>query len=294
MINGDNNLSFFDRIYYFIQCVVNHKKGSNFYLKSLSPKLSIKNLETDKLSPSRLLCDAFWNTIDFKFLEKQLHAKLNIIDLGCGKGAYGNFIKKLADKSFDSYTGLDIYKDKKFPSNFKHIKSKAEDAYKFINKDNNFIMSQSALEHIESDFDAIKKITMVLIKKKNPFIQIHMVPASCSLWLYLWHGWRQYSKSNLSFFAEKLIYDFPINVSLVPLGSKNTFWVHFKNITLPYYTDKKIRRYGWYNQKGVNDKILRSVLLDLNCNREKMNSFWAFIISSKSIELHFKNQIKKK
>ena len=39
-------------------------------------------------------------------------------------------------------------------------------------------MSQSALEHIESDFDAIKKITKVLIKNKEPFIQIHMVPSA--------------------------------------------------------------------------------------------------------------------
>ena len=85
MINGDNKLSFFNRIYYFAQCVLNHKKGSNFYLKTLTPKLSIKNLQTNKLSPSRLLCDAFWNTIDFKFLAKQLNAKLNIIDLDVEK-----------------------------------------------------------------------------------------------------------------------------------------------------------------------------------------------------------------
>jgi len=288
MINGDNKLSFSNRIYYFVQCVLNHKKGSNFYLKSLSPKLSIQNLETYKLSPSRLLCDAFWNTIDFKFLAEQLNAKLNIIDIGCGNGNYGNFIRKIADKSFDSYTGLDIYKDEKFPSYFQHIKSKAEDAHKFLKKNHNFIMSQSTLEHIEFDFDTIKEMTRVLIENKEPFIQIHMVPSASSLWLYLWHGWRQYSRKNLSLLAERLIDYFPLNFTLIPIGSKNTFWAHFKNITLPYYTDRKIRRYGWHIRDGATDRILKSVLLDLNCNKEEMNSFWAFIISSESIKLHFK------
>ncbi len=291
MINGDNKLSTIKRLLYFIQCIIDHNKGSHFHLDILNPKLSIKNMEINKLSPSRLLCDAFWNTIDYKGLSKQLGAKLNIIDLGCGNGDYGKFIKKLADKSFGSYTGLDIYKDKKFPSYFSHIKSKAENTYKFVKKDNNFIMSQSALEHIESDFDAIKEVTSTLIKNKKPFLQIHMVPAAYSLWLYLWHGWRQYSKKNLSLFSEKLTKDFPLNISIVPIGGKNTFWSHFNNITIPYYTNKKIRINGWYTQKGVARNILKSVLLDLNCNTEKMNTFWAFIISSKSVELKFKSII---
>ena len=100
MINGDNKLSIIKRMLYFIQCMINHKKGSNFHIKILNPKLSIKNIKINKLSPSRLLCDAFWNTLDFKKLSKQLDAKLNIIDLGCGNGNYGDFIKKLANKSF--------------------------------------------------------------------------------------------------------------------------------------------------------------------------------------------------
>ena len=131
-------------------------------------------------------------------------------------------------------------------------------------------------------------MTRVLIENKEPFIQIHMVPSASSLWLYLWHGWRQYSRKNLSLLAERLIDYFPLNFTLIPIGSKNTFWAHFKNITLPYYTDRKIRRYGWHIRDGATDRILKSVLLDLNCNKEEMNSFWAFIISSESIKLHFK------
>ena len=115
-----------------------------------------------------------------------------------------------------------------------------------------------------------------------------MVPSASSLWLYLWHGWRQYSRTNLSLLAERLIDDFPLNIALVPIGGKNTFLTHFQNITLPYYTDRKIRKYGWHIRKGATDRILKSVLLDLNCNKEKMNSFWAFVISSESVELHFK------
>ena len=60
-----------------------------------------------------------------------------------------------------------------------------------------------------------------------------MLPASKSLWLYLWHGYRQYSKKNLMNIINKLKEKYEINISVVPLGGNYSFWTHLKNITLP-------------------------------------------------------------
>ena len=74
----------------------------------------------------------------------------------------------------------------------------------YINKKINFVISQSALEHIEKDTFVIEEITKKLSENNTPYIQIHMVPACKCLWLYLWHGYRQYSKKNLSNISNQL------------------------------------------------------------------------------------------
>ena len=66
MINGDKKLSIFEHFVYFIQCIIEHRKSSNYDLKLLHPKLSIKGLENKIGSPSRILCNAFWNSINYK------------------------------------------------------------------------------------------------------------------------------------------------------------------------------------------------------------------------------------
>ena len=120
------------------------------------------------------------------------------MEIGCGSGLYGIFLKQITGSYFSSYTGLDIYKNDSYPKEGNHIISKAENVYSHINKETNFIMSQSSLEHIEKDTFAVEEITKKLIENEKPFIQIHMVPASKSLWLYLWHGYRPVCYTNLT------------------------------------------------------------------------------------------------
>ena len=65
-INGDNPGSIKNRLLYFYQCLNNHRKGNNKECEILNPTLSMANLDTFGKTPSRLLCDALWNTIDYK------------------------------------------------------------------------------------------------------------------------------------------------------------------------------------------------------------------------------------
>ena len=187
-INGDNPGGILNRFIYFFQCLINQNKGSDKYIKIHNPTLSILNIETFNKSPSRLLCDGFWNSINYENLKSQLNSNLNFFDIGCGRGEYGKLLKKLSNKSFGSYTGLDIYKSKHYPSEFNHVLDSAENVFNHISKKINFIISQSTLEHIENDIYVIEEITKKALSNNNSFVQIHMIPANPILWLHLWHG----------------------------------------------------------------------------------------------------------
>ena len=137
----------------------------------------------------------------------------------------------------------------------------------------------------------MEEITKKLTKNDKYFIQIHMVPASMCLWLYLWHGYRQYSKKNLSNILNQLEKKFNINTSIVPIGGSNSFWTFLRYITIPVYFKKFIlndKHFRWYNQKNVEKKIIESVNKELDCNQEKP-VFWALVLTSKNINI--KNDI---
>lgn len=286
-INGDNPGKIVNRFLYFYQCLSDQRKGISENCDIFKPSLSISNLDTFNKTPSRLLCDAFWNSINYENLKLKLDSNLNFFDIGCGSGSYGKFLKKITGKYFSSYTGLDIYKNQNYPKEFNHINSSADEVYKYINLNSNFIISQSALEHIEKDTFVLEEITKKLIENQKPFVQIHMVPASICLWLYLWHGYRQYSKKNLSTISDQLKNKFNINLSIVPVGGSNSFWTHLKYITIPVYFKKFIlndKQFKWFDQKIVEEKIIESINRELNCDKEKP-VFWSIIITSKNINI---------
>ena len=288
-INGDKIKGFINRILYFYQCLSDQQSGGNKYVKINNPTLSTSDIKTFGKSPSRLLCETFWNSINYENLELQLRSKINFFDIGCGSGHHGELYKNLSKESFDSYTGLDIYKHDQFPSKFTHIVDKAENISQHLNKKINFITSQSSLEHVEKDTLVIEQLTKKLTANYAPFIQIHMLPASKALWLYLWHGYRQYSEKNLANLGNNLQKEFQVNVSIVPLGGSNSFWAHLKLITIPVCARLLIKdkNFKWWNQKNIEKKIINSISEELNC-RSKSPVFWTLIISSKNIDLKYK------
>ena len=293
-INGDEPSNIFTKLLYFYQCIKNHRKGTDESCKIYSPTLTISNLNTFDKSPPRLLSDALFNSIDYENLKLQLNSNLNFFDIGCGSGKYGTLLKKISNKFFGNYTGLDLYKNKEYPPEFNHINDTAENCFKYIDSKINFVLSHSALEHMEKDIIIIDEITKKLNENNTNFIQIHIVPASKSLWLYLLHGYRQYSKKNLSYISSQLKKKYDVDTSIIPLGGKSSFWLHLRYITLPYYFRKWILKdkiFKWSDQKDIEKKIIKSVNSELNCKNQNP-IFWAFIINSKNIKIKdklFKN-----
>ena len=121
--------------------------------------------------------------------------QFTFFDIGCGAGNYAYRYKRLTDKKFGSYRGLD-HKSYDINNEFEIIIDDAENSFKYISEETNIVVSQSALEHVQRDLLTVNKITEALTSQNKKFLQIHLVPASSSIFLYLWHGWRQYSKKS--------------------------------------------------------------------------------------------------
>jgi hypothetical protein len=285
MINGDNIKGFWDRLLYFPQCIIAAMKGSRKNLDIVSIKL--KEIDFSSGSPVRNLSNMFWETLDWKNLTYQLGGAVNIFDIACGSGNYGIRYQNLLGEGFGSYTGIDIYKDKKFPTKYKHILNKAEKSTDYLDG-HNLIVSQSGLEHIENDKFVLKKITKFLNDSKKPFIQIHVVPASASLILYLWHGWRQYSAKNLGAISKILTSSKKIKVKAIPLGGWTSFYTHLRQITIPHLLKRmlKIKLSSYNIKKSTKLKKIKSSVLKDKYSKDYIPINWVFIIYSDGIDFN--------
>jgi hypothetical protein len=291
MVNGDEKNSVLKNGLYFVQCLYNHRRGFvDNSITILTPKLDIDEVFEVGPTPGRLLCNGVWISLDYQNLECQLGGKLNFLDLGCGSGRYGPFLRDASKASFGNYAGMDIYKDVKFPAHYEHILGSAEDAIENIREDVNFLFSQSVLEHIKGDKAVLSAITGRLAGSGKPFIQIHMLPASASLWLYLWHGWRQYSFRNLCGIARDLKRDFNVDVYAVPLGGWRSFWTHLTGITAHKVLQNVFSRIGVsLNAAGESgSRIRRAVASESKCSNARMPIFWSLIIVRKGVRVKFK------
>jgi len=290
MINGDNVAGIWKRLAYFPQCLMNHMRGESSAVAIRQVELKQANLgKFGRGSPSRIVCNMLWSEIDFRAISKSFDEPLHFFDIGCGKGEYGLYMQELSQKFFGSYVGLDMYKADSFPDNFEHILSDAANAANAISSNVNFIMSQSALEHIEHDSMTIESVTNKLLLNKRKFIQVHMVPAPSSLWLYLWHGWRQYSKKSLSKLVSKSIRNNDdLNVFAIPICGPSCFKTHFFRITIFSYIlilRGKRKEKSWESFPLVHEKIEIAVKNDLKAKSIKNNAFWAVVIASKGCDL---------
>ncbi len=186
-LSGDKHLNRKEKIYYLFS---NFIKGffSNFvYLKT--KYLNYDENELNKDSPGRSSLN--------QFLKKELNKispekRIKILDIGCGSGYIRKLLIEMGYTGY--YTGVDIYEHKdfkkysynKFENNF--IISKIED---YLTEDKyDLVLTNFVLEHIENDAGTLIKCDNLVDRNGK---QIHILPSFWSLFLYLWHGYRQYN-----------------------------------------------------------------------------------------------------
>lgn len=284
MINGDRkDLRSWEKLRYFPQCISGWRQGKAAPKIRLD-KLYLQLVDEPTGTPARKLSNMLWASIDWDNLASQLGHDVHLFDIGCGRGAYGLKYKDFLGNNFGSYTGLDIYKHAAFPDEFQHVCDKAENISAHIGRQN-LVVSQSALEHIEHDIDALKKAVAAQMASGKPFVQIHLLPAPASLFEYFWHGWRQYSAKNLSAMAQEISVAGDVTIRAIPLGGVRSFLVHFLNITVPSLLDRLLKRpYRDRTSEGSKTfvKINKAVLKDRQASA-RLPSFWALIICSDGV-----------
>ena len=197
--SGDKKLSFFKKILWLIISYINIQftgkidKKISFIKFKINTKLLVKNNLFKSKSPIRLICNVFWQSIDWDKVEHKLDNKLKLLEVGCGDGRYFSFIKKISKIKKINYIGIDIQKKKIKPEkNLNFFLDSAYNVNYYLNKVN-FLFTQSAIEHFKYDIIFFKKISKFLNKKKKKFIQIHLFPAESTFYTYLFHGYRHYN-----------------------------------------------------------------------------------------------------
>ncbi|MCR4378618.1 MAG: class I SAM-dependent methyltransferase [Rhodospirillales bacterium] len=221
-INGDDTLSLGKRLLYLAQ---NFWKNIAF----CSNRLPSHNFFSQRLgstsrgaSPNRVLTEAFFVKQVPKFLAP---GPIKVLDIGCGSGQMSEL---LAQAGFTgSYTGIDIEDRFTHSTNISNAFKRIfilGDAHN-LPEDQSFdlILSSSALEHIENDVALVEKLGRMTSQEG---MQVHLVPGSWSLPLYLWHGWRQYTLCSIS----KRVC--PDRTLVYKMGGIASFLLHFICITL--------------------------------------------------------------
>jgi len=195
-INGDSpSLSSTEKTLYLLW---NHISNKLLTDKLLSTDFTLEKEKFNNFwnkikgtpSPSRAMGDMFWMNLPWGDIKKNL-GEVNILDIGCGTGGYCKKLQNWSNGIITSYKGLDIYQSPKWHDNISWGKEKDinvsfeqanldSDAIFDIPTNINFLMSQSAIEHIKNDLGTFKQLKKFMYQKDEPCIQVHLPRSSFS------------------------------------------------------------------------------------------------------------------
>lgn len=229
-------------------------------------------------SPSRRLSDLFWMNLPWKNIKEEIES-VQVLEVGCGTGIYGQLINKLLGKSFNKYIGVDIEKNEKWAeysddSQYSFKVSRGRETYKHL-PDSNFIVTQSALEHFEEDLLYFKQVSEYIRKSKNPILQVHLIPSASCITTFPWHGIREYTPRTVSKITR--LFGSETEVCLFSLGGNECNSLHRKFITWPNL------RYGVdlrYTENQKYEERLRTAIMDDFKGVDKHPAFYALVLAS--------------
>jgi SAM-dependent methyltransferase len=286
-ISADKKMTKFEHIKWLLNCFLDNMFGNVIFCKKFNLSKYIydnnniinyfKNIEIIE-TPTRICCDLFWN----ESLSKIDKEKLNIIEIGCGTGKYADYLLKRFPSKINTYVGIDIVENKEW----KLLKLKYHNVNFIVDDYQNtdsyldnidLIITQSAIEHFEYDLLFFDKILNYIDKYNKNITQIHLLPSAPCLYLYFWHGFRQYTQKKINKIA-KLNINFDFN--LFELGDNNINKIHFNFITFQKLLNKEQKRYTHTN---MYFKKLENAFLKCNSKNyiSKFPSFYALLINKK-------------
>lgn len=222
-VSKENNLSILEKTRYFFHNLTRGLYGHHTWLwcKRLPAPTNFGTKITD--SPMRFLLDNAFAEVIKRYVSA---STLTVFDIGSGTAYYRSALAALGKSG--TYTGLDVYRHPRYSDEAvpafasSMIIKKIEDLVPTATYD--LVMSITALEHIQDDQKAIALGTTLAGQNG---VQVHIMPSFLSLFLYLWHGYRQYTPRRVKRLFKGLPYD------VYRLGGWGSFLVHFLFITLP-------------------------------------------------------------
>lgn len=248
-INADRELSPLQNILYRVFNICNNLfpnvrvdarlRSAHFVIEDVLQH----GIELDhKSSPSRFLSNLFWKMLPWQRILAELN-EIRILDIGCGSGTYAETLAQFLGGTLSKYTGLDVASSENWRSLMRdqaHFSFAAYDGRSLLHaipRGTNFIMSQSALEHIEEDLGIFRQINEYIESFARPVLQIHLFPSKACRRLYPWHGIRQYNPRTVSKLLQVLGGDF--YAILFTLGGKACNKLHYTYITKPFFREQR-------------------------------------------------------
>lgn len=247
-LNADHYLPPLQRGLYLVANAVNnlvpqYDVAENLHVRRFVPRVIDEVWGTLPLtsSPSRRLSDLFWINIRYDAVYQALGGAINVLDVGCGSGRYGEELVRLSGNRIAHYKGIDAEARsnwnvlrQRYPF-FEFQKGDAHRVAPLIPPGTNFIMSQSCIEHLDQDLTFFRQIAQYIADCGHGVLQVHLFPSRACLPLYLWHGARQYTPHTISHIARL----FPDSyLELYGLGGKHCNRLHWKFITWPRLTKR--------------------------------------------------------
>ncbi len=223
LISGDNPLNLKEKIVYLFGNFLKGVIGSFTFLPTIYWK--VKKISGDPVSPYRSYVNDFLLN-QLNQIKKKLGENLKILEIGCGTGSLYTLIHKSG--FIGDYYGVDIKKFKQLDNLEKNnlrfnFFSKLEDIDNKTKMD--VVFSITTLEHVAEDKLMLQKTIQI---SKSGGIHIHIVPSFWSLFLFLFHGYRQYNRSMI----KQLFKDY--NYTVYRFGGIFSFFLHLFFITIPF------------------------------------------------------------
>ena len=189
-------------------------------------------------SPSRALCDLFWQRLPWGDLERAL-GPLHVVDIGCGAGDYARRFRDWSGGRVRRYVGVDAVERSEWRAvSAAHPfaafrRAAAERIDECLEAETNLIVSQSAIEHVGDEGACFDRIHAHAHARGRPLLQLHAVPSAACLRLYLWHGYRQYTPRTISSITAR--FADCSERALVSLGGRRSNAVHWRWVTWPIF-----------------------------------------------------------
>jgi len=286
-MNSDKGLRWWERALYIVFNWANNQfpllgVDKKLKVKKFTPNLSKKNWKQlfIKNSPSRKLSNLFWMDLPWQAIKSEL-GEINVFETGCGDGRYTDKLAQWSGNKIFSYTGTDIERNENWEKLEKLNKKRSflvadsKNVLKFIPRKTNLFVSQSAIEHFEEDLVYFEQIRDFVLKNNKPAIQIHLFPSAACLWLYLFHGVKQYTPRTISKIT-RLFNDFSYAV-LYELGGRNCNRLHWEFITKSLLSRRIDRRDT--ETKEYDKRLIEAIKSDL-VGLKREPSFYALVIHS--------------